>query len=85
MKYNVSFDLSASCVENTSFHSSNISRTMKLGRIDSVTPNGQTSSIDDDGDDDQSSTISFHVATKYTYTLTFSSTITANRSKLNEI
>jgi len=52
VKYNVSFDLSASCVENTSFHSSNISRTMKLGRIDSVTPNGQTSSIDDDGDDD---------------------------------
>jgi len=85
VKYNVSFDLSASCVENTSFHSSNISRTMKLGRIDSVTPNGQTSSIDDDDDDDQSSTISFHVATKYTYTLTFSSTITANRSKLNEI
>ena len=30
-------------------------------------------------DDDESSTISFHVSTKYTYTLTFSSTITASR------
>lgn len=85
MKYNVSFDLSASCVENTLFHSSNVSRTMKLGRIDSVTPNGQSSSIDNDDDDDESSTISFHVSTKYTYTLTFSSTITAGRGNDNKV
>lgn len=80
VKYNVSFDLSASCVENFLLHSSNISRTMKLGRIDSVSPNGISSSIHDD-DDDESSTISFHVSTKYSYTLTFSSTITAGRGK----
>jgi hypothetical protein len=79
VKYNVSFDLSASCIENFLLHSSNISRTMKLGRIDSVPSNGMSSSIDDD--DDESSTISFHVSTKYTYTLTFSSTITASRGK----
>ena len=53
---------------------------MKLGRIDSVSPNGISSSIHDD-DDDESSTISFHVSTKYSYTLTFSSTITAGRGK----
>jgi len=51
---------------------------MNLGRIDSVSPNGISSSMNDD-DDDESSTISFHVSTKYTYTLTFSSTITASR------
>jgi hypothetical protein len=79
VKYNVSFDLSASCIENFVLHSSNISRTMKLGRIDSVPSNG-TSSINND-DDDESSKISFHVSTKYTYTLTFSSTITTNRGK----
>jgi hypothetical protein len=78
VKYNVSFDLSASCIENFLLHSSNISRTMKLGRIDSVPSNG-VSSIHDD--DDESSTISFHVSTKYTYTLTFSSTITTSRGK----
>ena len=54
---------------------------MKLGRIDSVSPNG-LSSIDDD--DDESSTISFHVSTKYTYTLTFSTTITSSRSNGGE-
>ena len=73
IKYNVSFDLSATCVENFLHHTSNISRTMKLGRIDSVSPNGISSMNDDD---DESSTISFHVATKYTYTLTFSTTST---------
>jgi len=78
VKHNVSFDLSASCVENLLLHTSNISRTMKLGRIDSVSPNGISSSMNDD-DDDESSTISFHVSTKYTYTLTFSSTITTHR------
>jgi hypothetical protein len=51
---------------------------MKLGRIDSISPNSMSSSMNDD-DDDESSTISFHVSTKYTYTLTFSSTITTNR------
>jgi len=50
---------------------------MKLGRIDSISPNSMSSSMNDD--DDESSTISFHVSTKYTYTLTFSSTITTNR------
>jgi len=54
---------------------------MKLGRIDSVSPNGISSSMNDDDDDDESSTISFHVSTKYTYTLTFSSTITASRGR----
>lgn len=52
---------------------------MKLGRIDSAAPHGASSSMNDD--DDESSTISFHVSTKYTYTLTFSSTITASRGK----
>jgi hypothetical protein len=80
VKHNVSFDLSASCIENFLLHPSNISRTMKLGRIDSVSPNGISSSINDD-DDDESSTISFHVSTKYTYTLTFSSTITTSRGR----
>lgn len=77
VKYNVSFDLSASCIEN---FSSNVSRTMKLGRIDSVAPNGISSSMHDD-EDEESSTISFHVSTKYSYTLTFSTTITATRGK----
>jgi hypothetical protein len=53
---------------------------MKLGRIDSVSPNGLSSMNDDD---DESSTISFHVSTKYTYTLTFSTTITASRGTEN--
>ena len=53
---------------------------MKLGRIDSVAPNGISSSMHDD-EDEESSTISFHVSTKYSYTLTFSSTITASRGK----
>ncbi|CAF0778017.1 unnamed protein product [Rotaria sp. Silwood1] len=83
IKHNVSFDLSASCVENCSLHPSNISRTMKLGRIDSVLPHGLSSSMNDD--DDESSTISFHVSTKYTYTLTFSSTITASRGDGNKV
>jgi hypothetical protein len=80
VKYNISFDLSASCIENFLLHPSNISRTMKLGRIDSVLPNGISSSMNDD--DDESSTISFHVSTKYTYTLIFSSTITASRGRM---
>ena len=84
IKHNVSFDLSASCVENFLLHSSNISRTMKLGRIDSVSPNVLSSSMHDN-DDDESSTISFHVSTKYTYTLTFSSTITASRGINNSL
>ncbi|CAF0733569.1 unnamed protein product [Rotaria sp. Silwood1] len=83
IKHNVSFDLSASCVENCLIHPSNVSRTMKLGRIDSVLPHGLSSSMNDD--DDESSTISFHVSTKYTYTLTFSSTITASRGDGNKV
>ncbi|CAF4355686.1 unnamed protein product, partial [Adineta steineri] len=84
VKYNVAFDLSASCVENFLVNTSNISRTMKLGRIDSISPNG-ISSMNDDDEDDESSTISFHVSTKYTYTLTFSTTITASRGDGNKI
>lgn len=80
IKYNVAFDLSASCVEKLFNQTSNISRTMKLGRIDSISPNGLSSSMNDD-EDDESSTISFHVSTKYVYTLTFSTTITASRGK----
>ncbi|CAF3325994.1 unnamed protein product [Rotaria socialis] len=83
-KHNISFDLSASCVENNSLNTSNVSRTMKLGRIDSASPRGMSSSMKDD-DDDESSTISFHVSTKYTYTLTFSSTITASRGDGNKV
>lgn len=49
---------------------------MKLGRIDSVLPQGSSSMVDDE---DESSTISFHVSSKYTYTLTFSSTISVGR------
>jgi hypothetical protein len=79
-KYNVSFDLTASCVENCSPQTSNISRTMKLGRIDSVPYRGMSSSIKQEHDD-ESSTISFHVSTKYIYTLTFSSVITINRGR----
>ncbi|UJR33883.1 hypothetical protein I4U23_021304 [Adineta vaga] len=84
VKYNVSFDLSASCLENLSNQMSNISRTMKLGRIDSISPNGSSSSMNDD-EDDESSTISFHVSMKYTYTLTFSTTIAASRGDGNKI
>lgn len=80
-RYNVSFDLSASCKENCFPQSSTISRMMKLGRIDSVSPlRGLSSSIKEE-DDDESSTISFHVSTKYVYTLTFSSMVTLSRGK----
>ena len=55
---------------------------MKLGRIDSVPQKGTSTAMKDEEDDeDLSSTISFHVSTKYTYTLTFSSTITMIRGE----
>ena len=80
-KYNVAFDLSASCKENCFPQTSNISRTMKLGRIDSVSSlRGLSSSIKEE-EDDESSTISFHVSTKYVYTLTFTSVVTLNRGR----
>ncbi|CAF1202219.1 unnamed protein product [Adineta ricciae] len=84
VKYNVAFDLSASCLEKLFNQTSNVSRTMKLGRIDSISPNELSSSMNDD-ELDESSTISFHVSTKYVYTLTFSSTITASRGDGNKI
>ena len=51
---------------------------MKLGRIDSVPHRGLSISMKAE-DDDESSTISFHVSTKYTYTLTFTSVVTIIR------
>lgn len=79
-KCNVSFDLKASCVEHCFPQTANLSRTMELGRIDSVPPKGTASAMkDEEEDQEQSSTISFHVSTKYVYTLTFSSTITMGR------
>lgn len=80
LKINVSFDLSASCVESSYRQTSNISRTMKLGRIDSVPQTGLTMSLKSE-DEDESSTISFHVSTKYNYTLTFTSVLTLSRGK----
>lgn len=81
IKYNVSFDLSASCVEHGLPSTSNVSRTMKLGRIDSVAHRDMSLPMREDENDDESSTISFHVSTKYAYTLTFSSTITMSRGE----
>ena len=58
---------------------------MKLGRIDSVPQKGTSPSTkDEDNDTDESSTISFHVSTKYIYTLTFSSNITISRGERND-
>ena len=57
---------------------------MKLGRIDSVSHRDMSLPVHDDENDDESSTISFHVSTKYAYTLTFSSTITMSRGSAVE-